>query len=559
MSTPAATPARPAWWITDACLVVALVLIATKVGFEIAKTRDIVFCDEQVYMAGGYAMAEGRVPAAEDGPLYALWYFALKHVEGDPTRLGDLNWQLLIVLFPCALYALSRTLGATPLPAFLAACALLSAGVLNIPLYVGHYVAVLLLGGTALGVWWRSRWYPILGLTLVLATFIRPEYGVAVLLFLAVGVVRLAVRVWARPAAGASWRGPALDLALLVAGAAGGVWLLGNPLGGGRRFLAFGQHYAINVVAREGLHLDPWASWETIIRRDFGDGVESFGEALRRNPAAVVRHLEANVSLLPAMLASGMRPQLGMPSWVESLAAWLFLAALAGGVALTGRMLVRRGVDEHRLPRLIAGLMLVVTLITAIPVNILVHPYPRHLTPLLALAAALAVAALSRFRLRRSSPRVSASPWAVAVVVVCMLTVIPSRSHGWTPQALLSTKLHGPAPAPALKARTAVEALRRLDIRQPVGALDSQAFRPFLAGLKGRFVVHFEKNCGFWEFVRRNDISLVVIDSPLAEDPRYSDDPEFKAFASGEDLGPFVLVPLPDASLTVALRKDVVP
>jgi hypothetical protein len=523
-------------------------------NFQLAQGRDIAFCDEQVYMAHAYQIASDGVPAAEFGPLYSFWYFVLKHIQSDPVRLYELNWQLLTVLFSCAIYAAARSVGATPVLAFLVAAALLTSQVLDVPPFINVCATAVLLAGMALAVWSRSNWFAMVGLTLLLVTYFRPEFSITFLMCLAAGVARLIYGLIRFGRIQAPWRRQVLDLAGLLALGTAAIFILGNPLGGGRIFVAFGQHYAFNVGYTEGLALDPFTNWEEIVRRDFGEGVETFREAVQRNRAAVLWHVGCNLRMLPETLVGIVRPRLGMPDWLENAVAVGILGSLVAGfaLALTRRLGVCRSWR-------IGFFMLVLTLVTTIPAVLLVHADQRYVLPALALALPLSATGLSGFPHLRTHQLVHpARPITTMAVVVSLLAIVPNKAHGWTLQEILIGPSQARPPDVPLVNRASIVGLRKLHIHQPLVSLDANPLRPFMAGLDARPVSPWDKKSGFWEFIRQNDVNYVLIDWRLFFDHRYRHDPEFVDFAKGKNPGPFVVHFLPQADVAVAIRKDVV-
>ena len=121
----------------------------------------------------------------------------------------------------------------------------------------------------------------VLGLTLLLASYARPEYFVAFLIFCLAGLAATLVALWRCPRC---WRLLGACVLLVVVPAALAARLAGVPLGGDRSFYAFGQHYAYNVSRSRPLAVNPMYRWELVIREDFGEA-QSVGAALRGESA----------------------------------------------------------------------------------------------------------------------------------------------------------------------------------------------------------------------------------------------------------------------------------
>jgi hypothetical protein len=519
-----------------------ILLIAIKTASS-ANQRDIAFCDEQEYMAAGYQIAQGHMPKADYGPLYSLWYFAIFRLHSDPVRLYDLNWQLLVILLPTAVYGFARSLGAAPAGALLAAWLLFHTRAFTLVPFVNHYAALLLLVGATLAVYAGSRWYLVVGATFLLVSYIRPEFYLALFVILVVGAGRLATSYFqARPET--SWRRVGLELAGVTAPAVAFLGLVGNPLGGERSAIAFCQTYALNVSQSEQLALDPWFSWERIVARDFGDGSMSVARALRANPSAILRHMAMNVHSIPGSWVALLYPDFNLPGGVERWALSVLLAAGFVGFLLGAWRLIRQEADNSRHRSAVAGVMLLGILVGTVPGALFIYTTPRLLIPITVFTVAVAAVGLSGLPHRRSPATLG---YVATTAVVCLVALdLPSpfaepRANTW------------------LEERESIKSIRVLGITQPVVSLDGNRLRPFMAGLAGTYLGPQPMKPGFLTFLRQNDVSLVFIDRALTSHPYYRDDPEFHDFIAGKNGNGFFRIPLPKTSAKVAIRKGLIP
>src|SRR5207253_704007 len=82
----------------------------------------------------------------------------------------------------------------------------------------------------------------------------------------------------------------------------------------------------------------------------------------------------------------------------------------------------------------------------------------------------------------------------------------------------------------------------------------------FYAGLSADVPNAAGKAEGFWNFVRRHNVNVIVLSKYLCFDPAYRDDPEFKDFLAGKRLEDFELFPVPDLpeqmAMEIAVRRD---
>jgi hypothetical protein len=162
--------------------------------------------------------------------------------------------------------------------------------------YPMHLAAVVLMLGTALAARLsRAPAVAVLGLTLLTATYVRPEYLYALYLFAPLALAAVVRELW-RPE---SRRAALSSVVLFVTVGVLLGWALGAPWAAGNRSMsAFGQHYACNRCLAGAQTESPWNQWENYIRADFG-AATTVGAALRNNPEAFFWHIGTNARRLP--------------------------------------------------------------------------------------------------------------------------------------------------------------------------------------------------------------------------------------------------------------------
>ncbi|APR78638.1 Hypothetical protein A7982_03985 [Minicystis rosea] len=273
--------------------------IAAKAILGRVGTFDLGFDDECYMLWIGSGLPMRSLPAADYSVLYMVWYRVLAALEPDPARLYTFNWVVLQLGLAALLYALSRRSGAPRLTAGLVTIAWsLSRAVTVWPFAVYFSTAILALAAVATtftkdGLIAAT----MLAIATVAASFVRPELAVPGMPLAAI------VIVWSLSLALRSRRPRALGAAIAVAATiAVLVRIFGSPLGGGRSYFAFEQHYALNRVQADGLDVDPWSAHEPIITATFPHA-RSIGGAARENPSAFAWHVERNARLLPDRLA----------------------------------------------------------------------------------------------------------------------------------------------------------------------------------------------------------------------------------------------------------------
>src|SRR5262249_11113736 len=159
-------------------------------------------------------------------------------------------------------------------------------------------------------------------------------------------------------------------------------------------FIAFGQHYAVNVVRRNHLHVSAYVHFAEILRADFGDA-QTFGQALRANPRAILRHLRDNALSLPVALVRTSVPDLELSPRASVAACLLVAAAVLAGLVGLGYRLGHGGQDDPgRRGMLLTLGLLAVLLGPVLGGAVLIFPADHYLMPLIVLVLALTAGSL---------------------------------------------------------------------------------------------------------------------------------------------------------------------
>src|SRR5262245_6665965 len=538
---------------TEGLLLGLLVLLSVKATYDIGRVRDLSGGDEPAYMRAGLLMREHGLPPAAYGPLYVVWYGAVSLLQSDPVRMYYLAWQLLIGLLMLGVYLLCRAAGGSRGVALFAAFLVLNSRLLDVWPYPAHLAAILLLMGTAAAARCR-RWtwsLSLLGVTLLVASYARPDLTVRLLLLGLVALAGMVCSLLRRPG---SWRGFVLPVVLVLLLAGAGLRWVGNPLAGGRSFVAFGQHYALNVVAARHLTVDGCMHFDSICRQDFGDAATP-AEAFRANPRAMLWHCGVNLHNLPSGYRAVAEPALALRPGLHRWLLRLFVAGLVLGLLGLGRRLSGGDAspsDRHGL--LVGLLMLGLVLPPALSSCLIVSPRAHYLMPSTLLLFALLMASSAHLpRLRLAWVRLDTAP-ALLVLGALLLAMAPNRAHGWCPQGR-----RWQAPPASLELQKLVKSVRALALRRDVtflayGSGDATAL---FASLPPRYVfAATKKDLGFSEFIRRHNIDLIVLGPGLEADPDYRDDPEFRQMVAGRWADRFTYLSVPATSYRLVVRKD---
>ena len=263
---------------------------------------DIALYDESGYMHRGQAPGLLNFSNYEWAPLYSLYYRAVSLVVRDPVDVYMVGG--LLVLFAAFLLGALATqlLSGNPILAVLLAAFPLFAGVFVIWPRPSFLVIAMLGAAIPLALRFRRTADKAAILTVVafLLTFVRPEFITAFYLMLAVAAASFLWMLWSqgrvtpegRQTLAALLTVPGLSFAAVAALAL--AWSLPAPVGYGRAFMAFGQHYALRYVVDHGLPLSSWQNWLPIVAREF-PGASTVGAAFRIAPVKFLHFYAANL------------------------------------------------------------------------------------------------------------------------------------------------------------------------------------------------------------------------------------------------------------------------
>lgn len=557
MPEPEPVPSLFKRWLPDALLLLILLALAAKMEYQVWTVRDLGMDDETYYLASGHYLAERGFPAACYSPAYVLWYHGWDELHLNPVAIYYANWMLLVYLLAAGQYVLVRTLGGFRIGALAVAFLTLTAGVCEVWPYLMHLTTFLLAVGAATAA--RMRSWPstlfVIGTTLLVGGFLRPEYTTSFILFCVIAAGYVAWALFKRP----QERRRLAVLSLLLVGMAAALFgKFGNPLAGSRSFLAFGQHYSLNLWSTHRVDIDPWTNWEALTRADFGDAA-TVGQAVRNNPRAFLWHVACNLRFLPGRVAGITDPQLLLsPSYTINLRRVLKIAVALGAVGLLLRLFRRStaAADPAARPLRVVLLLFALAAAPAVLALVIVWPREHYLIPLTAFATALAFSGYCGFRFVMDRLRWLDAWPALTAFVVLLAVVTPNRAHPWSLQQ--ATHQAPPTPAPSLDKQRTVAVLRGLHVHAPqaIGVLEADYSRAFYAGWNFYKIDHWTKTQGFWQFIDLYNVAAVVLDERLLTDERFKDDPEFVAFAAEKVARNFRFFTVPETHVRVAVRAD---
>jgi hypothetical protein len=516
---------------------VAALAIGFKLALFLGDCRDLALDDEALYLASGvrwgvpgYPNGANGLPSADWSPLYSFWYRLLFVFERDRVALYDLSACLVVVGLTGAVYFLQRRVGVSPLVSLVVSFFFATSWVFEVPQYAMHFAMIIAFAGASLAASAR-RWsgaLVVLTGAFVLGAYARPELALSAMLCAAVWLVNLVRR------REGLWGVANVGLAAVL------LRTLGNPLGGGRAFYAFGQHYAFGVIARQKLSTNPWFQWYGLVERDFGP-VSGIGAAMRANPRAFASHVGHNLLDFPLGLVGITEPVLGVPAALGAVV-WGIVLAVGAVCLISAWHRWRR--SRRSVAMRVLALVTVALALPACASVAIIHTRDHYLVPLAALLAVWIGVGVSR----SSRSRLGAMVAAAAL----LLLVTPNRAHGWC----LQTAIFGGRVAKRLPVRATVRALRSLGIRRHVVGLELAWGYFFYAGLDVERVVEWAKDEPFFAYLRHRDISVIVLTRDFLAHPKFRPDEQFRAFFAHPEPSGYRVVVVPGTKSRIAVRRD---
>jgi hypothetical protein len=269
-----------------------------------------------------------------------------------------------------------------------------------------------------------------------------------------------------------------------------------------RSFIAFGQHYSVNWVQWNHSPLDPFTSWDIIIREQFGN-IQSVREAAVKHPELVSRHVASNLRRAGGSLADlyAWSPGSARFQWVIF---WcVFLVGLASWKLKSRLSDYARNLTNHLA-------WVVVCFFPPMFSTALIYPREHYL---LFLVFALPIAVAAVVRCERPIP------FKTQIGLIALSGALLLINH---PD--LSNWFGTGQPRPELQR---VTALRKLHILGDVRMLEGEGSLSAYLGDQYSFVVPGEIPGDVLSFLNARKINLIVLTDRLASDVHYANDPTF--------------------------------
>ncbi|MCG8353871.1 MAG: hypothetical protein MI924_39405 [Chloroflexales bacterium] len=524
--------------VNELLVVCIIVLACLKFTSGVEQKLDVGLYDESYYLYNGVTLSFSNIPAANNAPLYSLWYYVLSFIEPDRIDLYFLNFKLMAILPPLFIYVLLRAKG-VPLLLSSVITLLFLISQANLPTWpkVSHFALLIMLIALTL----ISRIANNLAATAaamvsaLLMAYVRPEYFLSFSIF-ALAVVVLYIRThnrFSRLNTGVFISAMIISTALIGA--------LGAPLSGGRSIFAFGQHFSLNWVSWTGSDLNPWTNWQEIVNRNFGP-VQSVSEAFVSDPALFIRHLAVNSVKIfrpfPAIFfyhTNIILPPTKMFGLVE---AFFVFALGAFFIIKSWPKKIKAAVANNKRFLLMSGAYAFTGLVSAIVI------YPRdHYVLLPVMLMVLSIAVVFTTQQQQPTPAF-AWPKQLAIILLCGVLV------------LLAIPRYVDKVSPLRENLATIQAIKALQIEERVTMLEAQGGFNIYAGDNFRRMREFEKNAPFDRFLAEQNIGVIVLSDLVKDDPRFKHDSEWQSFLRHYQEKGFTPIPVPNSTRTLFVRND---
>lgn len=515
-------------------LIAAIAIVVSGLVYtsNIEYFLDIGLYDESHYLNRGQKFAQ-EIPAAEESPLYAMWYYFLSFFQPDPIKLYYLNYKFLTVLVPLLIFLVLR------------ACkkgAFLSIGISIVFLYssanfpvwpkVSHFALVVLLFGFLICIHlkdWLLRFF-VLCIFSLAASFIRPEFFISFILFAAL-IVIVFIKSWVGARQYRVHRTVALCITLLAA--SGLMIKFGLPIGSGERSLfAFGQHYSLNYVKWQNDTRNPWTNWDTILNSEFGSP-RSIADAAKNNPSAFAKHIFFNLIKTPAKLLYLARPY---PTNKFSLV--LILFGLGSITAFAAIKLFRpRDIELFGKLKTIAKEnaatlgILTILLIPLVASAGVIYPRDHYLLMLGVFLLIVFVVFVNGFLETSKHPIIEKPVFVVGILITLILISRPID---------IGDKKD-------LRNLTAITFLKSLNINKPLFMLEEDGgYCTYLKNKCTRFTRNSKKKEeDFFMFLKKNKINMIITSNRLMKAAKFKDDLNWQNFISDPKRYGFTTLTIP--------------
>lgn len=545
--------------LLDFFLITCIFLSSIKLTYNIEHIVDLILSDEPYYLYNGVNLIKQGFPTAEWSPFYAIWYWLLSLVETskDNINLYYLNHKLLIALTTTFLYLALRSIECNRIIASIAAFIYLISGIPVIWPRPTHLVLLLILLLITIQKYLKTAifFYYILSITLLFASYIRPEYFVSFLISFILILISEGKRIFIKSSLKIK---PILvrfisytffSVVLVV--------LLGIPIASGNRsWWAFASHFALRWTWSNETNLDPWVDYNKIAAMFFGDADTIF-KAMLANPPVFFNYIwenfkvffENTFTILAGTLKDGSPSLKDINPTLNSVIRWgeLSLFLFACIQILRKYCITVKQINSKTFIRLLIITFFVQ--LSLIPSTIIIFPRYHYLVINAVLFLILITYLFSKTWTTKKQQQ-KLRPILIAGFLLLLLT--PTLSQGWCISNFCVSQRQDIQKKPLLET---IYFIRSLNINQPVNLLAFDIeYRTFLGEQFNR-INPADKDTDYIEFMNRKDLDLIIVRKELNQSIRWVEDEEWKAFLKNFQEFGYQSLEIPNTDRSLLIRE----
>lgn len=538
---------------------VILLVCCFKLTHGLYDVLDICLVDEHNYLLAGIR----RQLNIEYAPLYTSWYSLLSHTADNNTHLMFLNFKMLTILFPCAMYGFLLRLRLEPFFAFLLSFLLLYSQ-FNLPMAPKvvifmnlSQIAILALSTSGMHKETRNI---LIAFFLFISYYIRPEYKISFLLFFCFIILNYVYQFYK----GCKLERAGLFVLLIILLALLSFWV-GFPFKNqnGKQLLAFGSSYALNYVKWHHSSENAWSNWFHILKESFGN-VSSPGEALLANPGLFFKHVFSNIRdyiwifthlIIPTFLPFSLIKQ-------SLLSAVLLLVSVTGTCYYyyknyTFQLQFNTFVQRLKKNDFVFSVCILLLIPNALSILIITTRYHYISLELPAFAAIIAILFIALSIPKAGNKHTVNLTYLSFLIALLFILITPLPAQN----SLLKE---------SFKDRhiiAKVEQLNDLKLNDKDTLKSLNCDILLFSGYNSRNTSYFDKfigfnnvtyTIGFYKFLEQHHFNLIVVDADISNQRDYHTDTEWQDFLSHYDSLGFSKVGIGDNSYYL-IKKDILP
>jgi hypothetical protein len=482
-------------------LILAIILAAgLKFTYNLGNSIDIGLYDETTYLQQGIKLVSVGLPQASWGPLYAVWYYLISLFSPNKIALYFLNYTLMTILQPVLGYIFLRKNRVSILTSlFVSYFLLIFNGNIYVWPKVNHFALLIILLTLILAIHVIKShilFAIIISIGALLASFVHPELFLTFVLsfiFLAILIISERKRLN---------KYHHISLLIYISIVIALLTTVGLPISGNRSLIAFGQHFSFTVVGAPGTSsLNPWTDWQEIFTQNFGKAT-NLAEAFNNNTPRFLQYIKSNIKYFPKAFHIIIFARVFPTDRFSTIILSILLIVLC--IAFSSN--IRKNFAEKKELFIFGSLFLVPEIISAIII------YPE-VQVLLILAVLVILGMTILLAGNQEGAQLQYRHLLLLGLFIIMVTPYYASS-GSSNQPVIDT----------------IHFIQSLKIKKPINMLEGD----------GGYCVYLESNCntvwtydkstGFDQFLKQDNINMIIVDNNTLNDSRFVHDPEWHNF-----------------------------